>query len=131
MPHPDHDDLLAAFGRVEPGIQLCHRGHPQSGYTHIHGPRQAPGGDRCTSHTVTVEKQNGTVSLRSPFGQALGGTARAPVPIGQDPMGYSHRADYGNYGDGFEASIIRARWGTFDAFARDVIAGARTHLGNW
>lgn len=101
------------------------------GYTHIHGPHQKPGNGHCTTHTVTVEKQNGTVSLREPLAVAMGGTARAPVPITQDPMGYSHRADYGNFGVGFTAATIQGRWNTLDDFAREVIRQAKRLLGSW
>lgn len=131
MPHVDHDALIAAFRRVDPGIRTCDRGDPLLGYTHIHGPHQPPGNGHCTNHTVTVEKQNGTVSLRAPIAAAMGGTARAPVPISQDPMGYSHRADYGKFGVGFTSATIQGKWNPLDDFAREVIRQAQALPVSW
>jgi hypothetical protein len=131
MPHPDHDAILAAFRRVDPSITTCDRGDPQNGYTHIHGPSQPRGADRCNSHSVVVEKQNGTLSLRAPIGVQLGGVARAQLPISSNVLGYSYRSNYGEYGIGFDAPAVRRGWASLDDFARAVIAAARQQPGGW
>ncbi len=130
MPHPDHDAIIDAFLRVDPACTAgCHRGNPGNGYTHIHGPHQAIGNHHCTQHGVTVEKTNGTVSLRDPIAQQLGGTPRVAVPIAQDPMGYAVRPNFGHFGRGFTSGKILQGWRTFDDFARDVIAAFRAGPG--
>ncbi len=126
MPHPDHNAIVAAFATVDPTCRAgCHRGDPARGYTHIHGPSQASHPDRCSTHSVIVEKFNGTVSVRRPIGATLGGTRRTAIPIAQDPMGYSVGPEFGDFDIGFTVVTILARWATFDNFARAVIASAR------
>ncbi|MEO5731820.1 MAG: hypothetical protein ABI134_33565, partial [Byssovorax sp.] len=106
------------------------RGDLERGYTHIHGPRQPKGNGHCTTHTVTVEKQNGTVSVREPIAETMGATARAAVPIKQDPMGHSCGPEYGEFGFGFTAATLRGR-GTLDDFAREVIQHAKSLPKPW
>jgi hypothetical protein len=130
MTHPDHDAVVDAFRRVGAPTNQCDRGGP-GGYTHVHGPSQQVHPDRCTTHAVCVEKQNGTVAVRSPVGEMLGGRRRPDLPIARHPLGYSHRPDYGQFDHAFDLPAIRANWPTLDAFARDVIAAANTHLGGW
>lgn len=124
MAHPDHDAVVDAFRRVDPGIVICDRGGAP-GYTHIHAGTQALGATRCTTHAVVVEKQNGTVSLRAPLAQQFNGVKRPPLPIAQHPLGYSHRSDYGSFDHGFASRDLSAGWSTLDDFARDVIQAAK------
>jgi hypothetical protein len=127
MAHPDHDAIVDAFRRVGGTIYTCNRADPIDGYTHIHGPSFPPqtGAIRCNSHAVVVEKFNGTVSPRTPVGTLMQGSIRAQCSIKINPLGHSHRENYGNFGTGFDIPSIRARWSTFDDFAREVIAKSK------
>ena len=120
MAHLDHDALVGAFMRVDPRVVTCERGGDQ-GYTHVHGPSQAPGIDQCRTHWIVIEKINGTVSLRDPAGAAIGGRQRPAVPIRQHPLGYSVREDFGGFPTGLTADDIRSRWQSYDDFAREAI----------
>jgi len=128
MAHQDHDDIEAAFRRIDPSIQpRCDRGDDERGYTHLHGPSQHRGVRQCTTHWIAIEKVNGTVSLREPAGAAIGGRLRPPVPINEDPIGYSVRANYGGFTHALTAGEIRAKWTTFDDFAKDAITHVKAH----
>ena len=123
----DHDAIVAAFRRVAGTIYTCDRGHPDKGYTHIHGPNHQParGALRCGDHALAVEKYNGTLSPRDPIGTAMHGHSRSQRPIKQDPMGYSHKKSFGAFHTGFDIGTIRKRWKTLDDFAVEVIKHAK------
>jgi hypothetical protein len=129
MAHPDHDAIIDAFRRVGGTIYTCDRADPNDGYTHIHGPsfRPASGATRCMDHAVVVEKHNGTVSPRDPVGVNMQGCSRTQSSIKVDPLGHSHRNNYGAFHTGFDVGIIRTRWRTLDDFAREVIAQAKAN----
>lgn len=130
MTHSDHDAIVDAFRRVGGPTSQCDRGGPGA-YTHVHGPSQPLSPERCTTHAVCVEKTNGTVAVRSPVCEALGGSPRPDLPIAQHPLGYSHRPDYGQFNYAFDVPTIRAKWQTFDNFARAVVAAVKSHFGSW
>ena len=127
MSHSDHDAIIDAFRRVDGRIYTCNRADRHKGYTHIHGPNFHPQAraTRCTNHAVVVEKFNGTVSPRSPVGSKMQGLNRRDCSIKTDPLGRSHRKNYGSFHTGFDVGTIRARWATLDDFAREVIARAK------
>lgn len=108
---------------------MCDRAGP-GGYTHIHGPNQPKHPDQCRTHAIAVEKFNGTVALRAPIGQRLGGVLRPDLPISAHPLGYSAGNKYGDFAYAFDSSHILRVWQTYDAFARDVIA-AFVAAGSW
>jgi hypothetical protein len=121
MAHPDHNALVAAFA-AQPGVQTCHRGTPNAGYTHIHGPNQPHHATMCTTHSVVVEQFNGTVSLRDPVGLALGFAQRVSQPITTHALGHSRGPNFGAFGYGIEAVEILRRWGSWAAFVRDIVS---------
>jgi hypothetical protein len=121
MAHPDHNAIVAAFA-AHPGVQTCHRGAPNVGYTHIHGPSQPHHATMCTTHSVVVEQFNGTLSLRDPVGLALGFAQRVPHPIATHPLGYSRGPNFGAFGYGLDAAEILRRWGSWAAFVCDIVA---------
>jgi hypothetical protein len=125
----DHDDILEAFRRIEPGIVTCPRGG-EPGYTHVHGPSQAADSERCRTHAVVVERLNGTVAVRRPLAIELGASPRPLVPIAEHPLGFSHRGAFGEFDHGWEVAAIRQRWGTLDAFAQEVVNRCRA-AGSW
>jgi hypothetical protein len=47
-----------------------------------------------------------------------------------DPLGYSHRQDYGAFHNAITFEAITTSWSSLDDFATDVIAAARK-LGAW
>lgn len=134
MAHPDHDAVLDAFQREAARrgypvpLGICHRAG-DAGYTHIHGPNQPRRAKHCLTHAVGVEKVNGTVALRAPIGQQLGGVLRPDLPISRHPLGYSV-GPFGAFGYGFDTPHIMRVWPTLDAFAGDVIT-AFVALGTW
>ncbi len=131
MAHQDHDDIVAAFRRVDIRIQLpCDRGG-ERGYTHLHGPSQQRGVDQCTTHWIAIEKVNGTVSLREPAGAAIGGRLRPEASIDEDPIGGSVGTKKGGFTHALTADEIRAKWTTFDDFARDAIAHVQKACPLW
>ncbi len=132
MAHPDHNSIIAAFQRVGGTIYTCERADPSDGYTHIHGPSfpPQPGATRCAKHAVVVEKFNGTVSPRSPVGKKMQGHPRTQNSVKVDSLGHSHREHYGDFDVGFDVPAIRARWASFDDFAKEVIAHAKAE-GQW
>lgn len=130
MPHADHDAILDAFRRKGAQVHHCARGGAD-GYTHVHGPSQQVGIDRCTAHSICVETQNGTVAVRAPVGEMLGGTKRPNQPIADHPLGFSHRPDYGQFGYAFDMQTIRTRWQGLDAFADAVVAAVQKDGGGW
>ena len=65
-----------------------------------------------------------------PLAGPLGALPRPLIPIAKHPLGYSCHAAFGEFDNGFEAGTILDRWGTIDAFVRDVIERCRT-LGSW
>lgn len=126
MAHPDHDAVVDAFQREavrrgDPILRICYRAG-DAGYTHIHGPHQPYGTERCTTHAIVVEKFNGTVGLRAPIGQQLGGVLRPDVPITAHPLGQSAGAFGRDFTHGFDIQHIMRTWSTLDAFSRDVVA---------
>jgi hypothetical protein len=135
MIHPEHDAIVAAFRRVGGDGTICHRGAPEGdptiGYTHVHGPTQPPDRKRCTTHSVCVEKYNGTVALSTPVGKLMGGTKRPYVPIAEHPLGFSHRDSYGRFDHALDAATWREKWPTPEDFARDVIETVKKRLGAW
>lgn len=126
MAHLDHDAVVDAFQRVaaqrgDPTpLRMCDRAG-DTGYTHIHGPHQPQGLERCTTHAIAIEKYNGTVALRAPIGQHLGAVQRPDMPITKHSLGYSAGA-FGDFDYAFDVPHILKAWSTFDAFARHVIA---------
>ena len=115
MPAPDHDLLVKAF------TDLGGREHRRNAYTHIHGPNQPIEQNGCTRHSIIVEHHNGTVSIRKPAGLYLGGAYRPNLPIREHPLGSSSGAIPETFRHAFEAHEILAKWGSFGAFAADVI----------
>ncbi|MCC6521772.1 MAG: hypothetical protein IT373_03850 [Polyangiaceae bacterium] len=126
MPHPDHDAIIAAFIRCGAHTTRCVRGGDQ-GYTHVHGPNCAPtvpDNQHCTNHVVVVERRNGTVGVWKPLATQLGAKQRPPVHIRHDPLGYSVRKKYGQFGFGWTAQTILAWPGGVSGFAAAVVNAA-------
>lgn len=129
LPHTDHNEMIAAFAKLDARSTHCCRGGAR-GYTHIHGPNNPENGRKCTNHVVVVERRNGTVSVRSPIARDMKASKRPDVPITRDPRGYSNGREYGEFGYAFTAQTVRARWDTLDAFAAEVVKRAKAH-GFW
>jgi hypothetical protein len=135
MPHPDYETLISAFKLIEPGIQICHRGgpDPDRGYAHIHGPHQAPNPTgRCDTHSITIMKENGTLSLRSPFAQQLGGHLRPAQMVNDHPEGANAGAPgrYGQFEYAFPASeILSSKWPHPAVFAHLVVTILKSNAG--
>ncbi len=107
MVDPRHDKIAEAFEAV--GGLRC----PLATYSHVHGPNDH--GPRTSTdgkhldHLVVVEF-NGTVSIRAPVAQQMGGRARPLKSIREDPLGYSNRASFGAFDYGFTFDEIQKRW---------------------
>jgi hypothetical protein len=77
-----------------------------------------------------VEKFNGTVGVRAPTGQQLGGVLRPDVPISDEqPLGHSAGPFGKEFTHGFDIQHILRTWSTLDAFARDVVAALVANHG--
>jgi hypothetical protein len=125
---PGHDEIVGAFKHVDPRVTTHVRGgEAPLGYWHIHGPSQNPHPTRCTTHWITVERYNGTVSLRRPLALAMGGFVKRPEgkKITEHPLGMSFR-QYGAFDYALDAGTIAARWPSLHDFAREVISRCRT-----
>jgi hypothetical protein len=132
MAHADHDSIIRAFGLVDPRCSICAEVGGPTGYTHIHGPNQPRGAERCTTHSVIVETCNGTVGLRRELAKhVLHLRDRAQKPISVDPLGYAAGPEYGQFEQGILASEIIRHWGSYDEFAHHVIKTIGNVLPPW
>lgn len=123
----DHDAIIEAFRRVDPRIQIDHRGG-DPGYTHIRGPSQNRHPTRCTTHWICVECFNGTVSLRRPLALEMKLHRRSyGKKIREHPLGYSRRPNFGWHDHALDVAEIAHRWPSLDGFAREVIDRCRAH----
>jgi hypothetical protein len=121
MAHAYHNKLVEAFQLADPSIKICNRGK-KYGYTHLHGPNQVQGKNKCFTHSIVIEKFNGTISIRHPVALALGARMRPEgVRIESDPLGYSCRSNFGRFSHAFEAEEVLCIWGLFVSFAVVVI----------
>lgn len=127
-----YEAIIAAFGLADPDIQRCPRAG-ELGFVHIHGPLQQRGPRICTTHWVSVEKYNGTVTTREEVGQRLKFDRRpldpatgVGVKIQKHPLGSSHKLNYGKHTHALSFEEIRLRWPDLKDFAREMIATCRT-----
>jgi hypothetical protein len=127
-----HDELIFAFRQADPLVSVCSRGADSQllGYSHIHGPNQSSGTKACYTHSITILQVNGTVSIRTPVMQALGGAKRPDQSVMVNPIGHTSGPGYGEFDYAITANEILVRWGSFLEFARDVIA-IEVRRGRW
>lgn len=128
MAHVDHDALVSAFIIVDPSCMSHTRGSDDpedvaARYTHIHSATQAIGNQRCTTHLITISEYNGAVVLRQELAGPFGLRPRPAVHITKHPLGAGAggAGHVGNFDHGETAADILIRWGSYEAFARDVV----------
>ena len=127
-----HDEIIEAFRTAFPQVRLCHRGDPINGYTHVHGPSQLLNLDGLhQSHTVVVEKLNGTVALAGDLATLMGAVERPALPIHEHPLGYSAGPNYGRFWRALSAATIRAEWPTLDGFVEHLVNCATMTPEGW
>jgi|GEM_PF-7074877 len=121
-PSPVHNALIAAFKKADPQCTHHSKGAGSGLYTHIHSAKQAVASKSCRSHQVVIHS-NGSVVLTNALAGPLALTLRPKVSVKVHPLGGGSGApgNYGRFKHGETGPDILVRWGTYDAFARDVV----------
>jgi hypothetical protein len=121
-------DFIEAFGASRGYVSLAQRNGPR-GYVHVVPPGLDP--KKIASRHLLVER-NGTVCVTEQLHDTLGALLRPPVPIDQDPLGYSAGPRYGRFRWGITQDHRQRRWRSeqdFVAHAVKALCDIRAHRG--
>jgi hypothetical protein len=131
MASSEHDAMIAAFKRIDPGVVCCDCAGPK-GYTHLHGPNHPPSKGSCHNHFAVVEKQNGTIAPQKDLASFAGAQLRPSLPISEHPLGYAAGPEFGNFNKALDYQTVLSRWGNLDDFAKALTMLAEHRaIGRW